>query len=42
MAIVDNTKKVFAAELIPTVNMWWAQTLMLMNPMQIVAATITG
>src|SRR6202049_281773 len=42
IAIVDNTKKVFAAELMPTVNMWWAQTLIPMNPMHIVAATITG
>src|ERR1700675_3910333 len=42
MAIVDSTKKVFAAELMPTVNMWWAQTLMPMKPMQIVAATMTG
>ena len=33
MAIVDSTKNVFAFELMPTVNMWWAQTLMLMNPM---------
>src|ERR1700730_12618311 len=40
--IVVITKKLFAYELIPTVNMWWAQTLMLTNPMHTVAATITG
>ena len=42
MAIVVKTKKVLAVELIPTVNMWCAHTLMLMNPMATVAATITG
>src|SRR5258708_29381840 len=42
IAIVDNTKKVLALELIPTVNMWWAQTLMPMNPIATVAATMTG
>ena len=42
MAIVDNTKKVTAAELIPTVNIWWAQTLMAIKPMQTVAATMIG
>src|SRR3989442_15722817 len=41
IAIVDSTKNVLALELMPTVNMWCAQTLMPMNPMQIVAATIT-
>jgi hypothetical protein len=35
-------KEVLPAELMPTVNMWWAQTLMLINPMQTVAATMTG
>ena len=40
--MVENTKKVLAFELIPTVNMWCAQTLMLINPMQTVAATMTG
>src|ERR1700688_323890 len=40
--IVVITKKLFPYELIPTLNMWWAQTLMLTNPMQTVAATITG
>jgi hypothetical protein len=39
---VDNTKKVLAFELIPTVNMWWAHTLIPINPMQTVAATMTG
>ena len=33
MAMVERTKKVFAVGLIPTVNMWWAHTLMLMKPM---------
>src|SRR5437588_10856523 len=42
IAIVDSTKKVFAAELMPTVNMWWAQTLILINPMHTVAATMMG
>ncbi len=42
IAIVDSTKNVFAAGLMPTVNMWCAQTLMAMNPMQTVAATMTG
>jgi hypothetical protein len=41
IAIVDSTKKVLAAELMPTVNMWCAQTLIEMNPMQTVAATMT-
>ena len=42
MAMVDSTKKVFAFALIPTVNMWWAHTLMLMNPMARIAATMIG
>ena len=42
MAIVDSTKNVLPAELMPTVNMWWAHTLMEMNPMPTVAATMIG
>ena len=42
MAMVDSTKKVLPFEVIPTVNMWCAHTLMLMKPMATVAATITG
>ena len=42
IAIVDSTKNVFPLELMPTVNMWWAQTLMLINPMPTVAATMIG
>ncbi len=42
MAMVDSTKKVFPAALMPTVNMWCAQTLILIKPMQMVAATMTG
>ena len=42
MAIVEITKKVFAGALIPTVNMWCAHTLMLMNAIEMVAATMTG
>src|SRR6201997_994587 len=41
-AIVVIVKKLFVYELIPTENMWCAQTLMLTNPMQTVAATMTG
>src|SRR6202167_5693587 len=40
--IVVITKKLLEYEVIPTVNMWWAQTLMLTNPMHTDAATITG
>ena len=42
IAIVENTKKVLAFAPMPTVNMWCAQTLMPINPIQSVAATITG
>src|SRR5271170_7476769 len=42
IAIVVIVKKLFAYEFIPTVNMWWAQTLKPTKPMQTVAATITG
>src|SRR5262252_1793289 len=41
-AIVVIAKKLLAYEFMPTVNMWCAQTLKLTNPMQTVAATITG
>src|SRR5215813_14180403 len=41
-AIVVIAKKLLAYEFMPTVNMWCAQTLRLTNPMQTVAATITG
>src|ERR1700692_4473095 len=41
-AMVVIVKKLLAYDDIPTVNMWWAQTLMLTNPIQMVAATITG
>src|ERR1700726_3730920 len=42
IAMVEITKKVLAAAPMPTVNMWWAHTLMLMNPIATVAPTITG
>jgi hypothetical protein len=42
IAIVDRTKNVFPAELMPTVNMWWAQTLILIKPMPTVAPTMMG
>src|SRR5882762_8675661 len=42
IAIVERTKNVFAFGFMPTVNMWWAHTLIPMNAMQTVAATITG
>ena len=41
-AIVVMVKKLFEYALIPTVNMWCAQTLKVRKPMQTVAATITG
>src|SRR5215471_21335314 len=41
-AIVDKAKKALAFEVMPTVNMWWAHTLMLMNPIPTVAATMMG
>src|SRR5258708_838278 len=41
ITMVDNTKKVFAFE-VPTVNMWCAHTLIPINPMQTIAATMTG
>src|SRR5580704_10113791 len=40
--IVEIVKKLFAEEFIPTVNIWWAHTVKLTNPMVTVAATITG
>src|SRR6266853_1580020 len=42
MAIVDRTNTVFAFEAIPTVNMWCAHTLIPMNAMLTVAATMTA
>src|SRR5256885_13602264 len=42
MAMVESTKKRLAPELMPMVNMWCAQTLMLMKAMATVAATMTG
>src|ERR1700690_838905 len=41
-AIVVRVKKLFAYEFMPIVNMWCAQTLILTNAIQTVAATITG
>src|SRR5258708_34036871 len=41
-AIVVIAKKLLAYELIPIVNMWCAQTLMLTKAMQTVAPTMTG
>src|ERR1700757_5309312 len=41
-AIVVIAKKLLAYEFIPIVNMWCAHTLMLTNPMQTVAPTMTG
>src|SRR6202166_2964987 len=42
MAIVESTKKLFAVEVMPTVNIWCAQTLMPINPMHTVEATMMG
>src|ERR1700679_201134 len=39
---VERTKKAFCAEVMPTVNMWCAQTLRLIKPMPADAATIAG
>src|SRR5215472_5429379 len=41
-AIVVIAKKLLAYEFMPTVNMWWAHTLKLTNPIATLAATITG
>ncbi len=41
MSIVEKTKKVLAPAVMPTVNMWCAQTPRLMKPIDTVAATIT-
>ena len=40
MAAVEATKKALAYEVMPTVNMWWAQTLRLIKPMAKVATTM--
>ena len=42
ITIVEKTKKVFPAGPIPTVNMWCAHTLRLINPIPTDAATIAG
>ena len=39
---VEVAKKLFAAGVMPTANMWCAHTLKLMKPIAIDAATITG
>src|SRR5712692_875057 len=41
-SIVDNVKKAFETEVMPTVNMWCAQTLRLTNMIATEAATIAG
>ena len=40
--VVDNVKKAFETEVIPTVNMWCAHTLRLTNMIATEAATIAG
>ncbi len=40
--MVERTKKALAPEVMPTVNMWCAHTLMLMNAMPTEAATMAG
>ena len=42
MIIVEMAKKVLPTEVIPTVNMWCAQTPRLMKAIDTVAATMTG
>src|SRR5580692_25605 len=42
ITMVVRTKKLLEYELMPMVNMWCAHTLMLTNPMQRVAPTMTG
>src|SRR5215813_11141922 len=42
MAIVVSMKKSFAEAVMPTVNMWWAHTLMLTNAIITLAATMIG
>src|SRR5207253_6383581 len=39
---VAAAKKVLEMDVMPTVNIWWAHTPMLMNPMATVAPTIAG
>ena len=41
-SMVESAKKVLPMDVIPTLNMWWAQTLTLMKPIRTVAATIAG
>ncbi len=41
-AMVVSTKNALEYDAIPTVNMWWAQTLMLTKPIATVAATMMG
>ena len=40
--LVETAKKVFAAGVMPTTNMWCAQTERLMKPIETVAATMIG
>ena len=42
IAMVEATKKALPYEVMPTVNMWWAHTLMLMKPIEMDAATMMG
>ena len=42
MSMVEKTKKVLPAGLMPTVNMWCAHTPRLMKPIETVAATMTA
>src|SRR6202167_4479089 len=39
---VESTKNAFCAEVMPTLNIWWAQTLRLIKPMPADAATMAG
>ena len=40
--MVEMAKKVFPVDVIPIVNMWWAQTLRLTKAIASVAPTMTG
>ena len=42
ISMVETAKKVFAAGVMPTANMWCAHTPRLMKPIDTVAATMTG
>ena len=42
MTIVESVKKVLPADVMPMVNIWWAHTPRLMNPIPTEAATIAG